>query len=271
MRLNFEDDDRIASASGTVLTLPAKTQLGAGLEACRQLEVESLPTPQVDMLRSQSRGILEADIQSVGDVRSAGAIRPVPAGSTRGVPAAEQVAEDAGEVGLVSAEFEGCRAAIGARAEAAAPGERTGAIEIGKAEGSLRIAVLVDLAAIVAPSFVLVGEQVVGRGHGSEAFRRARLIRVTVGMILLGELAICLLDRGIVGIARDVQGLVWIGHSIQSLSRPLIACDRPALQMRWQIVPSESSVRPEPPRLPSELDRPTIVWRAQRPSHSVRA
>ncbi|MDT9096724.1 hypothetical protein RSW32_25710, partial [Escherichia coli] len=60
VRLNFEDDDRIASASGTVLTLPAKTQLGAGLEACRQLEVESLPTPQVDMLRSQSRGILEA-------------------------------------------------------------------------------------------------------------------------------------------------------------------------------------------------------------------
>src|SRR6185369_15839059 len=54
-------------------------------------------------------------------------------------------------------------------------------------ERHLRIAVLVDLAAIIARTLVLVGQKIVGRGDLREALGGLGIVRVAVGVQLLGE------------------------------------------------------------------------------------
>ena len=87
------------------------------------------------------------------------------------------------------------------------------------AERHARIAVLVDLAAVVAGALVLVGQQVIGLGHLGEALGGLGIVLVAVGVQLLGEAAIGLLDLGLARPALDAQLLVKV-HSVPSARRP---------------------------------------------------
>jgi hypothetical protein len=60
-----------------------------------------------------------------------------------------------------------------------------------------RVALGVDLAAVELGALVLVAEQVVGARRRREFLGRLRIVLVAIGMQLLGELAIGLLDLGL--------------------------------------------------------------------------
>src|SRR5207244_2533167 len=120
---------------------------------------------------------------------------------------AEQPFEQVAEVGrLAAAEIEALEAA-GARLRPAC--SRRIAAET-RAERHLGIAVLVDLAAVVAGALVLVREQIVGVGDLSEALGRVGIVLVAVGVELLGEAAVRLLDLGVARAALNAQALVQV-------------------------------------------------------------
>ena len=77
-------------------------------------------------------------------------------------------------------------------------------------EWHFRIAVLVDFAAIVARSFVLVRQQVIGVRHLGEALGRVRIVLVAVGVELLGEASIGLFDFLVARTALNAETLVEV-------------------------------------------------------------
>ena len=80
----------------------------------------------------------------------------------------------------------------------------------------------VDLAAIVAPAPFGIGQDVVGGGHLLEALADLRLVRVQVGMHLLGELAVGALDVVLAGVPGDAErGIEIVAHG-RSRMGPLI-------------------------------------------------
>src|SRR5690349_14340794 len=78
------------------------------------------------------------------------------------------------------------------------------------AERHLGIAVFVDLAAVVARAFVLVGQQVIGLRHLGETLRRLGIVLVAIGVKLLGEAAVRLLDLGFASAPLQSQALVKV-------------------------------------------------------------
>ena len=78
------------------------------------------------------------------------------------------------------------------------------------AERHLGIALFVDFAAVVARALILVGKDVVGLRDLGEALRRVGLVFVAVGMKLLGEAPIGLLDLRLGGSALQPQTLVEV-------------------------------------------------------------
>src|SRR5688572_6216976 len=105
-------------------------------------------------------------------------------------------------------------------AGSAAAGPRRGpSAAKARAERHARIAILVDLAAVVAGALVLVGKEIVGSGHLGEAFRGLGIVLVAVGVQLLGEATVGLLDLGLACPALHAQLLVQV-HFFPSVSVP---------------------------------------------------
>ncbi len=90
----------------------------------------------------------------------------------------------------------------------------------------------VDLAAIEAAALLGVGQKVIGRRDALEALLDIRLARIEVGMQLLGELAVRLLDRVLavglgdpqhrVGIVAHSGSIVRRGPVMSTTSRPIL-------------------------------------------------
>jgi hypothetical protein len=159
-------------------------------------------------------GLLERYWQPVIDVGATGRCRPRPSAEpaepaarrAAGAPggATEQTLEDVAQIaGIAAAEFE-----MGGTRARPEPARACTAI----AERRLGVAVIVDLAAIILCPLVLVGQQIVRRGDLAEAIRRLGIVLVAVGMKLLGELAVRLLDLGFVRAARHAQFLIQVCH-----------------------------------------------------------
>src|SRR5690606_14633423 len=124
-----------------------------------QLDVDRLAVGERDPLRLERRGVLERNGKTVGDIRAlerpsaalgAEAAEPAASRAAATAPrAAEYAFEDIAEIGPVAAEFERCaarpRAGIEPPGPAAAPA---------KTEGAARIALLVDLAAVILRALV---------------------------------------------------------------------------------------------------------------------
>jgi hypothetical protein len=203
-----DGDDRVAIAGGAGLALAGEADPGPLLDALGKLDVDCLAALKGDALGFERRGILERDRKPVGDVgaflrrRLARAAAAEAAEAAPALPgaAAEQSFENVGQVDLLAA-AEIPRAAGAAPETAGRPARMAGA----EAERRLGIAVLVDLAAIILGALGLVGEDVVGAGDGGETFRGLGVALVLVGMQLLGELAIGLLDLGFAGVPLDAQ------------------------------------------------------------------
>ena len=113
--------------------------------------------------------------------------------------------------GRVLAELEGL--AIGPAKAALRSAAIAAARPAAEAEGHFRIALLVDLAPVILGAFVLVRQDVIGAGDLGEALGRLGIVLVLVGVQLLGELAIGLLDLGLARAPRDVQLGIEIGHA----------------------------------------------------------
>src|SRR5262249_49966938 len=134
----------------------------------------------------------------VGARRARGAPRPAAA------EAGEQVGEDllraAAEVELEAAGAE----AAATRIEAAAASEFR----------MPRMAVVVDLATVEARPLLLVADDAVGGVDLLEALGGALVARLAVGMVLLGEPPIRLLDGRGIGIPRHAEHAVGIAHRL---------------------------------------------------------
>src|SRR5215218_229713 len=167
MRRNLDCDECVAPSAGAFLTLPRKTDLRAVFQPRWKLEVDGLAVAQRYALGLQRHGIGERDLQPVRDVRAfLRRARPLaePAEAASALLAAtgggaEQAFEQVAKVRRIAAEVElvetrrrttGLRAGSAPRVAAEAAAER-----------HLRIAFLVDLAAVVLRAFVLVRQQVV--------------------------------------------------------------------------------------------------------------
>ena len=209
MRLDLDRQDRIARAARTLLALAGQLHLRAGLDPGGELEVERLAVCERHALRLQRRRLDERHLQAIRGILALGLRAPTEAAgepaAAATLRAAEQPFEDVAHVGPAGA------ALIAFAAEAAA-GLRSPAATAAKAERRRGVAVAVDLAAIEPRALVLVVQQVVRVGDRAEPLRRLRIVLVAIGMKLLRELAVRLLDVGFGRVARYTQSLVRIGH-----------------------------------------------------------
>ena len=196
----MDGDDRVAIAAGAGLALAGEADLGAFLQPLGKLDVDRLAAAQRDALVLERRRILEADGEAIADIGALGwrrlPARPAeaPERSTAAIaPPAEDAVEQVGEVHLLRA---GALEAAGTAIEAATR-PRTGAATA-EAERHPRIALLVDLTAIILGALVLVGQDIIGARHLGEALGGLGIVLVAVRVELLGELPIGLLDRRLV-------------------------------------------------------------------------
>ena len=90
--------------------------------------------------------------------------------------------------------------------------------EAAEAELAPRPTVGVDLAAIEARPLGRIGQEVIGLADLLEALLGSGVAGVAIGMQDLGELAIGLLDRRLIGAARHVQDTVGIAHGDRIVS-----------------------------------------------------
>ena len=169
MRADVDRDERVAIAAGPRLALAGEADLGAVLDAGRQLDVERLAAAQRHALARERRGILEADLEPIGDVgallrrpRAAEAAErpppPPPPARPRRPP---KMPSNRSEIALlVVAEVEVL--AIGPAKAALRAAAAIAAAAAAEAEGHFRIALLVDLAPVILGAFVLVGQDVIG-------------------------------------------------------------------------------------------------------------
>ena len=260
MRCDLDRNDRITATSWPLLALAPKADAGPILEAGRELEVDGLAVRQRDPLRLQSDRILEWNLESIGDVGallcrpsalSEAAEWPATRAAPRGTP--EQSLEQVAKVGAITAAAEVEVLETGARLRPA----RTRRIAAkAAAERHLGIAFLVDLTAIVLGALVLVRQQVVGRGHFPEALGGVRVVFVAVGVKLLGEAAIGLLDLRLARAALQAQALVEVECHIAPMPQSFIAdqmgCGKreakPKALARWRPTPSSYSTYGSPRR-----------------------
>src|ERR1044072_8725367 len=100
-------------------------------------------------------------------------------------------------------------------ASSTGPRARTAGAE-SAAERHARVAILIDLASVVASPLVLVGQEVISLGDLGEPLGGLGIVLVAVGMQLRGQAAISLLDLGLARSALDAQLLVKV-HSFPSV------------------------------------------------------
>ena len=164
----------------------------------RELEVDRLAVRERDPLRLERRRIDERYGQPIGDVGALSAARaragrkpPNAAAAAPAAATAEQAFEQVAEIGRVAS-----KAALEAveRRRFAPRTRPPPPPKPPEAERHLRIALLVDLAAVVLGALVLVGQQIVGGRHLAEALGGVWIVLVAVGMKLLGEAAVRLFD-----------------------------------------------------------------------------
>src|SRR6185312_586205 len=166
MGSNLDGDDGVAAAARPFLTLAAEADSGSVLQPLRKFQIDRLAVGEGDTLRLQRHRILERHLQPIGDVGAllwrsgtlAESTERTSGASTAGT--AEQAFEQVAQVrALRTTEIEvlepraRLRAARSCRIAAEPAAER-----------HLRIALLVDLAPVIAGALVLVGQQVVGGG-----------------------------------------------------------------------------------------------------------
>ena len=145
---------------------------------------------------------------------------------------------------------------------ARSPPAAAAAAETAAAERHLGIAVLVDLAAVVARALVLVGQDVIGLRDLAEALGGLGIVLVAVGVKLLGEAAIGLLDLGLARAALDSQPLIQIhAHALLRNSRCCLmhglaaGAPQPRGALPWPTIPSPCST-PGSPRRGQRAQRP---------------
>jgi hypothetical protein len=199
----MDSDNRVARSARTRLALASEADFGAVLDSLGELDLDGLAVAERDALLLERRRVLELDRVAIAGVRALGRRRP-PAVAEAPEPArpaaasatlrAEQAFEQIGQIGRFTAGFVTAGTGIGGF-EAAEPT----AAAAPKAERRLGIALLVDLAAVILRALVLVGQQVVGARDLGEALRGLGIVLVAIRVKLLGELAIGLLDLGLIG------------------------------------------------------------------------
>src|SRR5688500_1372045 len=213
MRRDLDRDDRVAAPARPLLALAGEPDLGPAVDALGELDVDRLAVGERHALRFQRHRVDERNLQPVCDVgaflrRPSALAKPGDAAAcARAAPAAaaEQALEQVAEVDANRATAGEIEIFEPRRARPWTAAGKAPAWKSAPAERHLGIAVLVDLAAVVARALVLVGQQVIGLGHFAEALGGLRIVRVAVGVELLGEASVRLLDVGVAGAARDSQ------------------------------------------------------------------
>src|SRR3546814_16810676 len=89
------------------------------------------------------------------------------------------------------------------------PGTKAAAATAAKAEWRRRISVAVNFAPVELRALVFVHQEVIGVRHLREFFRGFRLVRITVGLHFLGQIAIGILDIGIDRLTCYTQNRIW--------------------------------------------------------------
>src|SRR5690606_13790252 len=211
MRPDRDLDQGVAggAARGASLALALQAQRAAVLRACRDGDLHRAPAIQLQaLLAALSRGE-EVDLEAVAAVGAAPRLARPGAPGAGGL--APQVFE--AELGLAAAGRTAEAAPEGAAEHLAEDAFRRAlriACELEPAKGLPRPSFGVDLAAIILGPLHRVGQKIVGLAHFLEALLRPCASRVAIRMQHLGELTVGLLDRGLIGAARHVQGAVRI-------------------------------------------------------------
>ena len=181
--------------------LPVRHALGDG-------DVEHAAVRHGHPLLGAGSGLQEVDFQRVAHVAAAGTKRAV-ALAPPGPATAEQVRKDIAEAEILVLPRPAGTAA-----------ERSPA-RIGALVAPARLAVGIDLAAIVLLALGRIADDVVGARDLLEALLRGGTIaRIEVGMQLLGELAVLPANILVRRITRHTQHLVGVLGHLASPSRP---------------------------------------------------
>ena len=111
MRRDLDRHDRITASPRTFLTLAGEADLGSVLEPLGELEVDRLAVDERDPLGLQRDGIVEGDLQPIGDVRAfvrrsralAKAAKGTASAAPRRAPGTEKPFEKVAQVGRIGA------------------------------------------------------------------------------------------------------------------------------------------------------------------------
>src|SRR4051812_9225394 len=199
---------RDATGRWRFCALPGNTQASAVLHTGRNRDLDRRATAGPHAALGAERSLGKGDGQladGVGATRLARANAAAPRlrGATAPAAAAEQAGEDVADVELAELDAAGVRAR-----PAESPGERVG-IE------AFRHAVRPDrrmLQAIVFAALLRIAEHRVRFVDLLEAFGLLLVVTGDVGVVLLRQLAVGLLDRGVVRVLCNAERLIEILH-----------------------------------------------------------
>src|SRR5260221_9390807 len=261
VRRDLDRHNRVAAAAGPLLALAGEADAGAVLETLRELQVDRLAVSERDPLRLQRDRILERDLQPVCHVgtllRGASTLAKSAeraAGGAAARRAPEKTLEQIAEIGGIAAATAEVEILESAARLGPSPARLVAAEAAAKRH--LRVTLLVDLAAVVAGALVLVRQQIVGLRYFPETLGCVGIVLVAVGVKLLGEAAIGLLDLGLGRAALQAQPLVEVECHVapmpQSFTADQMGCSKreakPKARLRWRPTPSSCSISGSPGR-----------------------
>src|SRR3954453_11554571 len=230
MRRDVDGDQEIARAMARRrLALSLQPDLLTGGDAGWNLDIELLAARQPDaffgaldrLLQRHRHGNAEIEVEpnAAGiefKLAAAGAC------ATRGT--AEHAVQDVFKATTAHAAGPSAAAAEGVGLKAARAGTAT-RIAAGKALEPW-LAFGIDLAAVELLALVLVADDLVGRIDFGKARGGLRIVLVVVWVVLLGELAIGVLDRRSAGAPRHPQDLIGVAHPSRLLHGKLFSKSR---------------------------------------------
>src|SRR5262245_5404568 len=221
MGRDIDRDQRVAgrTAAKAGIPLPLETNLLAVSEAGRNLDLDLLAVGKVDATRPALGGFRQRDGDLNPDILAAAARGEILELEIR-ASAARMLAEHALENVVDAAKAAG---PAGRAASVGPPGERLEPLEaatrmarMGALEAmETRLALGIDLAAVEGLALRLVTEDFVGGIELGKLHRRLGVVLVGVGMKLLGQLAVGLLDVVLARRPRHPQNLVGVSHPVQ--------------------------------------------------------
>ena len=199
--------NRVAAPSRSGPPFARNAQAISTLGSRRDLDLDLLAAIEVDCEWFCSGDIFERDIYRIKHIASSRAIFAPASSATP----PEEIGEDVPQFLRIAREMKGCRS-IMRRSKRSSARERPMALEIFETVRCARVALLVDLAAVVSCALLGIAQKIICLRDFREPGRRVGLVLVAIRMKLFGEFAIGFLDCRLICSARYAEYRIRICH-----------------------------------------------------------